>query len=249
MLQPGRNAQCPNCGRRPARRPTRGGSGATAWANGMTRNTATAVNAGSAPTHLSAATCDVSIERSEDCRSTGDCALRLFPLPRPGAVVPVPQDALLWTFRSPELIGRQAARPPALKVCHSCIQSRSCLATGERALVEFARSVALSTQLSCHSRLGTITLLSLASSEWSRGHTSPIGYVARSGIFFARHAMIRAGRKRLAGRCGRRPARLREMTSRALRCGLGVYSVGLLIRNSVYRREASHDPQRARKRP
>src|SRR5262245_23034292 len=120
----------------------------------MTRNTATAVNAGSVPTHLSAPTCDVSIERSEDCRSTGDFALRLFPRPRPGAVVPVPQDALLWTFRSPELIGRQAARPTALGVCHSCIQSRSCLATGERGLVEFARSVALSTQLSCHSRFG-----------------------------------------------------------------------------------------------
>src|SRR5262245_45164561 len=58
----------------------------------------------------SAATCGVSMRRSEDCRSTDDYALRRFPLPRPDAVVPVAQDALLLTYRSPDRGGGWAGR-------------------------------------------------------------------------------------------------------------------------------------------
>src|SRR5262249_31268345 len=47
-------------------------------------------------------TSDVLTRRSVDRRSTDEHGLRQFPLPRPDAVVPVPQDALRWTYRSPE---------------------------------------------------------------------------------------------------------------------------------------------------
>src|SRR5215469_18935858 len=45
-----------------------------------------------------AATCDASTPRSGDGRSTDARGLRLFPLPGPDAVFPIPQDALLWTY-------------------------------------------------------------------------------------------------------------------------------------------------------
>src|ERR1700757_4687423 len=49
------------------------------------------------------ATCDASTPRSGDGRSTDARGLRLFPLPGPDAVFPIPQDALLWTYSgSPE---------------------------------------------------------------------------------------------------------------------------------------------------
>src|SRR5262249_59390544 len=44
------------------------------------------------------ATCDASTPRSGDGRSTDARGLRLFPLPGPDAVFPIPQDALLWTY-------------------------------------------------------------------------------------------------------------------------------------------------------
>src|SRR5262249_13619445 len=46
----------------------------------------------------SPATCDASIPRSADRRSTDAPGLRRFRLPTPGASAPVPQDALLGTF-------------------------------------------------------------------------------------------------------------------------------------------------------
>ena len=45
-----------------------------------------------------AATCDASTPRSGDRRSTDERGLRLFPLPGPDAVFPIPQDAPLWTY-------------------------------------------------------------------------------------------------------------------------------------------------------
>src|SRR5262245_56496294 len=52
------------------------------------------------------ATCGASTPRSGDGRSTDVRGLRLFPLPAPDAVFPVPQDALLWTYwRSPGSVG------------------------------------------------------------------------------------------------------------------------------------------------
>ena len=44
------------------------------------------------------ATCDASTPRSGDRRSTDERGLRLFPLPGPDAVFPIPQDAPLWTY-------------------------------------------------------------------------------------------------------------------------------------------------------
>src|SRR6266699_1391755 len=44
------------------------------------------------------ATCDASTPRSGDGQSTNARGLRLFPLPGPDAVFPIPQDALLWTY-------------------------------------------------------------------------------------------------------------------------------------------------------
>src|SRR5437870_1612357 len=41
---------------------------------------------------------DASTPRSGDGRSTDARGLRLFPLPGPDAVFPIPQDALLWTY-------------------------------------------------------------------------------------------------------------------------------------------------------
>src|SRR5262249_23754678 len=51
---------------------------------------------------------------------------RQFPLPRSDAVVPVPQDALLWTYRSPEVDGGVPSSELSTRtaVCHSCMQSR-----------------------------------------------------------------------------------------------------------------------------
>ena len=49
------------------------------------------------------ATFDASTPRSGDGRSTDERRLRLFPIPEPGAVFPIPQDALIWTYSgSPE---------------------------------------------------------------------------------------------------------------------------------------------------
>ena len=80
-------------------------------------------------------TSDVLTRRSVDRRSTDEHELRQFPLPRPDAVVPVPQDALLWTYRSPEpsrwtdgQVSELSARTAA---CQSYIQSRACLATAK----------------------------------------------------------------------------------------------------------------------
>src|SRR5215468_1592666 len=80
-------------------------------------------------------TSDVLTRRSVDRRSTDEHGLRQFPLPRPDAVVPVPQDALLWTYRSPEpsrwadgQVSELSARTAA---CQSYIQSRACLATAK----------------------------------------------------------------------------------------------------------------------
>src|ERR1700730_3837530 len=56
---------------------------------------------------LSATTCDVLTRRCVDRRSTGEHRLRQFLFPRSDAVVQVPQDALLWTYPSPEVDGRE----------------------------------------------------------------------------------------------------------------------------------------------
>src|SRR5262249_32803308 len=47
----------------------------------------------------SPATCDASMPRFGDCLSTGVRALRLFLLAAADGAFPVPQDALLWTYR------------------------------------------------------------------------------------------------------------------------------------------------------
>jgi hypothetical protein len=60
---------------------------------------------------LSAATCGASTERFPDHRSTGEHGLRQFPLPRPDAVAPVLQDALLWTYTSSPVSQMEGGRP------------------------------------------------------------------------------------------------------------------------------------------
>ena len=85
----------------------------------------------------SGATCDVSTERFRDHRSTDERGPEQFPLPTPDAVVPVPQDALPWTCRSPEFRWRGAAparaRSRATRAASVplLMQSRVCLATGK----------------------------------------------------------------------------------------------------------------------
>src|SRR5262249_24638216 len=77
-------------------------------------------------------TSDVLTRRFVDRRSTDEHGLQQFPLPRPDAVVPVPQDALLRTYRSPEpsrwaggQVRRRAPEPECATL--ACSQGRAWL--------------------------------------------------------------------------------------------------------------------------
>src|SRR6516164_8219142 len=95
------------------------------------------------------ATCDVLTRRSVDRRSTDEHELRQFPLPRPDAVVPVPQDALLWTYRVLSQ-SRWAGRPSSsarTAVCQLLHPVKGVLGYREAIRRQFPRSVAVSTQI------------------------------------------------------------------------------------------------------
>jgi hypothetical protein len=128
--------------------------------SGGIKKLASAISSGGVRFRLSPATCDVSAQRSGDCRSTDERGLWLFPLPGCYAVFPVPQDAPLWTYReSPELDrGRGLRAAPAMvrgaRVEHPTPNlprwqvAKGVLGYREAARREFPRSVAFSTQFS-----------------------------------------------------------------------------------------------------
>jgi hypothetical protein len=74
---------------------------------------ASAISSAGGPFRPLPATCDASTPRFGDGRSMDERGLRLFPLPGPDAVFPIPQDAPLWTYWGSPESGRGVGLWPA----------------------------------------------------------------------------------------------------------------------------------------
>jgi len=122
-------------------------------------------------------TSDVLTRRSVDRRSTDEHGLRQFPLPRPDAVVPVPQD-VLWTYRSPEPSrwagGQLSELSVRTAVCQSYIQSRVCLATAKLSFFSASNSPR-SRSISCGAA-ARCTLFGAVAADCSSNRSRPSAF-------------------------------------------------------------------------